>query len=129
MSISALNSGSKKFYAENYSVLVPLTSVGTVIATYIIPSKCRGRLLSFGNYIDTVAAWGTITWHLNCNGIPQAPYNAVLDQIGYAAQRSDVEQLEFGGGSIITVTADNALVPAAAVQVGCSISWELIFQE
>jgi hypothetical protein len=134
MSISPINTGRTEFHAENFSVLVPLNAVfplpnpvETVIATYIIPSKCRGRLLELGNYIGTVAAWGLIRWHFNCNGIPQAPYNAVLDQIGYAAQRSQVERLEVGGASIITVTANND--SAAAVQVGVSMAWELIFQE
>jgi len=128
MSISPINSGSTKFYAENFSVDVGEASVGTVIATYIVPSKCRARLLSFGNYLSLVGHWGLVTWRMNVNGIPMAPYNAVMDQIGYAAQRSDVEQIECGGGSVITVTADNA-APVLHVQVGVSLAWELIFQE
>jgi len=127
MSISPINTGRTEFHAENYSVQVLAASAGTVIGTYIVPSKARARLLTFGNYLSLVGHWGDVTWHLNCNGIPCAPYNALLDQIGYAAQRSEVERLEFGGGSIITVTADNANV--ANVDVGCSVSWELIFQE
>lgn len=127
MSISPINTGQTKFYAENYSVDVGIGAVGTVIGTYIVPAKCRARLLTIGNYIGTVAAWGFVRWHLNCNGIPCAPYNDFLDQIGYAAQRSDVERLEFGGGSVITVTADNPT--AAIVAVGVSVGWELIFQE
>lgn len=116
-----------QFKAQNYSVNVGLGTVGTVIATYVVPSKCRARLLSIGNYLGTVAAWGFVIWHLNCNGTPVAPYDAFMDQIGYAAQRSDAERLEFGGGSIITVTADNPT--AAIVATGISLGWELIFQE
>jgi hypothetical protein len=128
MSISPINTGRTEFHAENYSVALGAVIIyGVVIGTYIVPSKARARLLSFGNYLDTVAKWGLVVWHLNCNGIPCAPYNAVLDQIGYAAQRSEVERLEFGGGSIITVTADNTTI--GAVSAGCSVSWELIFQE
>jgi|APFre7841882630_1041343.scaffolds.fasta_scaffold55465_2 hypothetical protein len=127
MSISPINLGQLKLYAENFSVNVAATSVNTVVAQYIVPSKCRFRLRDLGNYIGTVAAWGFIVWHLNCNGIPCAPYGAFMDQIGYAAQRQEVEHLEFGGGSILTVTADNPT--AAIVAVGISLSWELIFQE
>lgn len=128
MSISPINTGQTKFYAENFSVDVGEASVGTVIATFIVPCKCRARLLAFGNYLSLVPHWGLVTWRLNVNGIPMAPYDAVRDQIGYAAQRSDVEQLECGGGSIVTVTADNA-APVLHVQVGVSLAWELIYQE
>jgi len=134
MNISPINTGRTEFHAENYSVLVPLDAVFPlpalveyVIGTYIVPSKCRVRLLSFGNYIGTVAAWGLIRWHLNANGIRVAPYDNVLDQIGYAAQRSEVERIEFGGGTTLTVSCHND--SAAAVQVGVSVAWELIFQE
>ena len=125
--IVPLPSTNRDFFAENFSVSVPGTSTGTVIATINVPIKCRFRLLSLGNYIDSVAAWGFITWHFNCNGTPQAPYHSILDQIGYAAQRQETQHLEFGGGSIITITADNTT--AAPVAVGISISWELIYQE
>jgi hypothetical protein len=127
MSISPINFGRKQFFAENFSVATLAGVQGNIIATMTIPSKCRARLLAFGNYIDTVAAWGDIVWTMRCNGIPMAPYNAVLDQIGYAAQRSEVENIEVGGASLITVTADNNHV--ANVQVGVSLAWELIYQE
>jgi len=127
MSTSPINQGQTKYYAENFSVNVAATSTNTVIATINVPGKCRMRLLSIGNYIGTVAAWSQITWRLCCNGIWQAPYGGFLDQIGYAAQRSDAEQLEFGGASIITVVADNPT--AAIVATGISLGWVLIFQE
>lgn len=127
MITSPINLGSSKFYAENYSANVAATSTDTIIATYVIPSKARGRLLKMGNYLSVVAAWGYVVWRLRCNGIVQAPYNAIMDQIGYAAQREEVEKLEFGGGSIITITADNPT--ATIVAVGVSLAWELIFQE
>jgi hypothetical protein len=134
MNTSPINTGRTEFRAENFSVLVPLNAnfpadatIEYEIARYIVPSKCRLRILQIGNYIGTVAAWGDIRWHLNCNGIRVAPYDNILDQIGYAAQRSTIEQLEFGGGSILTVTAHND--NAAAVQVGVSAAWELIYQE
>ena len=127
MNISPINTGRTEFFAENFSVLTVAAALNTVIAQMIVPSKCRLRILEIGNYIGTVAAWGLIVWHARCNGITIAPYNAVLDQIGYAAQRSQVERLEFGGGSILSITADNNHV--ANVQVGVSLAWELIYQE
>jgi hypothetical protein len=127
MSISLINTGRTEFRAENFSANVLAATTNTVIATITVPTKCRMRLLSLGNYIGTVAAWSQITWRLLCNGIPQAPYNGFLDQIGYAAQRSDVERLEWGGGSIVTVVADNPT--AATVATGISMGYELIYQE
>ena len=127
MNISPINTGRTEFFAENFSVLTVAAAQNTVIAQMIVPSKCRLRVLEIGNYIGTVAAWGLIVWHARVNGIMIAPYNAVLDQIGYAAQRSQVERLEFGGGSILSITADNNHV--ANVQVGVSLAWELIYQE
>jgi hypothetical protein len=127
MNTSPINTGRTQFFAENFSVLTVAAAQDTEIARMIVPSKCRLRVLEIGNYIGTVAAWGLIVWHARCNGITVAPYNAVLDQIGYAAQRSQVEKLEFGGGSILTITADNNHV--ANVQVGVSLAWELIYQE
>jgi hypothetical protein len=127
MNISPINTGRTEFFAENFSVLTVAAAQDTVIARMVVPSKCRLRVLEIGNYIGTVAAWGLIVWHARCNGITVAPYNIVLDQIGYAAQRSQVERLEFGGGSILAITADNNHV--ANVQVGVSLAWELIYQE
>lgn len=127
MSISPINSGRTQKFAENFSVNVAAAGAGVVIATIMVPAKARMRLLELGNYISVVAAWGLITWHLNCNGIPCAPYGAFLDQIGYGAQREDTENLEFGGASRIEVTADNA--HAAIVAVGVSMAYEFIYQE
>ena len=127
MSIAPIGLGGRKTFAQNYSVNVLATTTQTVIATINVPTKCRFRLRDIGNYLGTVAAWSFIVWHFQCNGVPQAPYDAFLDQIGYAAQRQEVEHLEFGGGSIITVTADNPT--AATVAVGISLSWELLYQE
>jgi hypothetical protein len=122
-----MNTGRSEFFAENFSVAVGIGAVGTVIARMTIPSKCTFRLLEVGNYIGTVAAWSLITWHATNNGIPLAPLNAILDQIGYAAQRSKVENLIVTGGSVFSITADNA--HAAIVNVGISLAWELIYQE
>jgi hypothetical protein len=126
MSISPINTGRTERFRENWSVLVPdVTTVA--LWTYTVPSKCRLRLLSFGNYLGTVAAWGFVVWALLCNNQRVAPYEAVLDQIGYAAQRQTVTELEFGGGSLLQVTAYNGT--AADCQVGVSLEWELIYQE
>jgi hypothetical protein len=125
--LSPIGLGGRKFFAQNYSVNVLATSTGTVVATINVPTKCRFRLVDLGNYVSAVAAWSKVTWHFNCNGVPQAPYDAFLDQIGFAAQRQPTEHLEFGGGSIITITADNS--DGSAYGVGISLAWELIYQE
>lgn len=127
MIISQINFGRTEFKAENFSAAVAATSVDTVIATINVPAKARMRIIKLGNYLGTVAAWGFVVWRLRVNGIVTAPYNAIMDQIGYAAQKEDAERLEFGGGSIITVTADNPT--AGIVNVGVGLAWEYIYQE
>ena len=126
MSISQINSGQTKYFRENWSVAVP-NATTVALWTYIVPSKCRFRLISLGNYLGTVAAWGTVVWVLLCNNQRVAPYEAILDQIGYAAQRQTVEELEFGGGSLLQVTAYNG--SGLACDCGISLEWQLIYQE
>jgi hypothetical protein len=126
MSISLLNTGRTEKFRENWSVAVP-TVTTVALWTYIVPSKCRLRLLSFGNYLGTVAAWGAVVWVLLANNVRVPPYEAVLDQIGYAAQRQTVTELEFSGGTTLNVTAYNGTL--LTCNCGVSLEWELIYQE
>lgn len=128
MSISPYDYGRTQYFAENFSASVLAGATGTIIATINVPPKARMRLKSLGNYLGSVAAWGSITWHIVCNGIPcYVAGSRILDQIGYAAQRELIENVEFGGGSTFTITADNAT--AGAVSVGVSLGYEFIYQE
>ena len=126
MIISPRVNGRREPNRENWSVLVPdLTTVA--LWTYVVPSRCRFILKDLGNYLGTVAAWGFVVWVLLANGMRQPPYEAILDQIGYAAQRQPVTELEFGGGTTLQITAYNGT--ALDCQVGISIGWELVHDD
>ncbi len=126
MNTSPLNTGRTELFRENWSVAVP--NLATVaIWTYNVPSKCRCRLKSFGNYLGTVAAWGTVTWVFLGNGVRYPGLEAILDQIGYAAQRQVITEHEFSGSTQIQITAYNN--SGALCNIGVSIEWELIYQE
>ena len=121
-----MNIGRREQFRENWSVNVGI-GLAAAIWTYRVPSKCRFKFLSFGNYLGTVAAWGTAYWTLTQNGINVYPYEAIYDQIGYAAQRSTMTELEFNGGATIVITGVNPT--AAILAMGVSLEWELIYQE
>ena len=130
MSISPINSGRTESFRENHSALVTALLDYADIWTYSVPSKCRLRFKSFGNYLGTVAAWGFCTWTVLLNNVPIWFYGgnpAVLDQVGYAAQRQQMTEYEVGGGTQIRVQGYNPT--AADVNMGISIEYELIYQE
>ncbi len=121
-----MNYGRSEYRAENASVAIAGAGVEGTIMTIVIPPHVVMKLKEFGNYIDTVAAWGDIVWTFRLNGFPLAPYDRVLDQIGYAAQRAAIQELELSGG-IFTITAQNNGIPA--VIVGASLGWQFIYVE
>jgi len=99
-----------KIWAENHSIQV-LAGATTAIFTYTVPCRAQAEILEFGNYTDTVAAWGLIYWYVTQNGFNVTAHFAgvwgIYDQIGYAAQRQAISPYVFGGGSILTVYGVN----------------------
>ena len=91
-----------------------------------VPTKCRIRIKSFGNYLGTVAAWGSAYWTYFENGIQKnfAGTFLVKDQIGYAAQRQPVTVIEVEGGSVVQFYGVNPT--AAILTMGISIGYEII---
>ena len=91
--------------------------------TYTVPAKARGVLKKFGNYIDTVAAWGDIVWSILKNGIPVFPYDAILDQIGQGYLPREISPIVFNGGDTLIVRVTNNHI--ANVQIGIALSGEI----
>ena len=77
--------------------------------TFVVPAGCYAELVSFGNDIDTPAAWGQVYWRFLRDGLPltQEGLDAIYDQMGYAAQRQRIYPAKFMGGSKMTVRAYN----------------------
>jgi hypothetical protein len=122
-----MNTGSKvERFVQNYSAAVPIGGTSDLF-TIIVPVKAKLRLRGFGNYAGTLAAWGTIYWAFLLNGGPFYPYERILDQLGYGAQRQDVQPIEISGGSTLIVRAYN---PTAAIcDMGISLDYELEYQD
>ena len=130
MALGTIQSGRTEYIRENHSVQVLAGAVDTVIGNFTVPAKCRCRLKSFGNYCDTVAAWGTIYWTIYVNGVPWEIGGGtprIMDQIGYAAQRQGITEREISGGSLVQITGSNPT--AGNVNMGISIEFEAIYQE
>jgi len=92
--------------------------------TYRVPTKAQIRLTDFGNYVDTVAAWGDIHWYMKINGIGKYPYNDILDQIGHSARPRAIEPIIIHGGDEIIITVFNDT--AGIVQCGIALRYEEI---
>ncbi len=119
--------GRKRLFAENWSVAVGIGATAA-LWTYTVPHKGALRFTGFGNYLGTVAAWGTAYWYLTQNGVPVELVGAtpnILDQVGYAAQRQAVTDYEFNGGNLLILYGVNPTL--AILNMGISISWEELY--
>lgn len=130
MGAGTIQNGRREYFRENHSVAVGIGAVRTVIGTFTVPSKARAKLIGFGNYLGTVAAWGVAYWEILANGVPVTYVGGtprIMDQVGYAAQRQPTSELEFSGGTVVQITGSNPT--AAILQMGFSMELEAIYQE
>lgn len=130
MGAGTIQNGRREYFRENHSVAVGIGAVRTDIFAFTVPAKSRVKLIGFGNYLGTVAAWGVAYWEILVNGVPVTFVGGtpqIMDQVGYAAQRQPSTELEFSGGSAVRVTGSNPT--AAILQMGASMEMEAIYQE
>jgi len=120
-----LTQSRKQTFIENLSADVPINGTYDLF-TFIVPSKSKFRLVSFGNYTDSYSAWGTIFWSFYLNDTLIYPYEKILDQIGTGAHRQPIQPVEVFGGSTFRIQASNPT--SAIVAMGVSLRWELYFQ-
>lgn len=127
--MSSGNFSRREFFAENWSVEVA-NGAESALWTFTVPAKCVLQFESFGNYLGTVAAWGTAYFYLTQNGVPVEFYGGtpfIYDQVGYAAQRQKIENKIFGGGTRLVFMGNNPT--AAALDMGVGLGYYLIYQE
>lgn len=130
MNFGQIQSGRTEKKRENHSAAVAIAAVRTSIFSFTVPPKARCRILSWGNYLGTVAAWGVAYWEVLANGVVVEFYGGtprVMDQVGYAAQRQAATEYEFSGGTFINFTGSNPT--ANILNMGISVEYELIYQE
>ena len=100
-----------------------VAAVGGVVdfVDEIVPSNQTYVIKSVGVDLDNVAGWTFCHWRFLKNGIPVYPLDDIYDQIGYAAQRQSVENIQFPGGSRFQIRGIN---DHAALNIGMLITVE-----
>jgi len=115
-----------EIFIQNYSYLVP-DGTDYDLFTITVPAKAVLKVLSFGNYTDTVLAWTFISWIFYLDDHPMYPLNAIFDQIGFGTERQRVQGVEITGGHTLRVNAVNPT--AADCRMGISLEYELSYPE
>ncbi|MCJ7828478.1 MAG: hypothetical protein MUP81_01910 [Dehalococcoidia bacterium] len=107
---------------QNYSENVPIGGSYDLIAL-TVPARCSIRLISFGNYSGTTAAWGTVYWDFLVDGSLIYPYSRIMDPLGYSGARQSIQGVYIPGGHTLIIRAYN---PTAAIcAMGISLEYEL----
>lgn len=113
-------------FIQNYSASVPLTSFANLVEI-VVPAKAVMRIIDFGNYIDTIGAWGAVYWDFYLDDLPLYPYNHIMDQIGFGTGRQTVQAVDIHGGHKFRIRATNPT--AAAVKMGISLAYDMKYPE
>lgn len=113
-------------FIQNYSQSVPAASAVDLIEV-TVPAKAILRIADFGNYIDTVTAWGTVYWEFYSDDKPMYPYEKIMDQIGFGTGRQAVQAVDLRGGHTLRIRAVNPT--AGAVKMGISLAYDLAYPE
>jgi len=117
-----------EIFIQNFSYLVPTAAPAyTDLFEIVIPAKAVFRVISFGNYCGTLAAWGTVYWDFLVDDFPLYPYNRIMDQIGYGTGRQAVQGIDLTGGHHFRIRAYNPT--AADCQMGISLEYVLEYPE
>ena len=117
----------KERHVERRDVNLSQTVVdGTtaVLFQFQVPSKAILVLKKFANYTDIVGAWGTLTWRILKNGIGVYPYDDIEDEIGYSAMPENITNIEFRGGDLCVINAEN--LSGADLIMGIRLVYELV---
>ena len=97
-----------------------------VLFSYVVASKEEFKLTHFSNYMGT-ADWGNVAWRIKKNGIPIAPYDNVVDQIGIATLPRTIKPVYGRGGDLIEIEA--TLLAAAVADpndIGIAVKYEVM---
>lgn len=119
---------SSERFIQNFSAVVPTAAPAYIdLVEIIVPAKAVMRVIDFGNYCGTWAAWGTVYWDFLCDDQPLFPYNHIMDQIGFGTGRQVVQAVDVFGGHRFRIRAYNPT--AADCRMGISLAYDLIYQE
>jgi hypothetical protein len=113
-------------FINNYSALI-LAGTSQDLFVLTVPAKAVLKVLRFGNYTDTVAAWTVINWVWYLDQLLLYPYNAIFDQMGFGTERQTVQGIEVTGGHVLRIQANNPT--AGNVRMGIALEYELSYPE
>ena len=91
----------------------------------VVPTNQTFVIKKVGVDLDNVAGWTFCHWRFLRNGMAVYPLDDIYDQIGYAADSQEVEEIRFHGGSRFQVRGIN---DHAALPIGMllTISYDVI---
>ena len=115
-------------FIQNFSAVVPTAAPAYAdLIEIIVPAKATMRVIDFGNYCGTWAAWGTVYWDFFMDDLPLYPYNHIMDQIGFGTGRQIVQAVDINGGHRFRIRAYNPT--AADVRMGISLAYDMKYQD
>jgi len=94
-----------------------------ILYSYLFPSKSKGYLINFANYVSDNSAWGSVIWRIKKNGVALYPYENIKDLIGLGYSPFATEKISFQGGDILEVEVQNGY--GTNLNIGCRITFEV----
>ena len=115
-------------FVETYSAVVPTAAPSLLdLFTITIPAKAIFRGITFGNICGTLLAWGTVYWVFLLDGLPLYPYQTIMDQVGFATSRQNIQGIDITGGHTLVIRAYNPT--AGDCRMGISLEYVLEYPE
>lgn len=115
----------KRTFIEDFSQVIAAGANFDFIDMYV-PANSRLILKSFGNDLSNVGGWTFVHWQFLRNGIPIYPMDDIFDQMGYAAQRQAIQNLEVNGGDRFQLRGVANVGTPAGTSVLCSIEYDIV---
>lgn len=112
----------EKIKEENISLEVAAGSVAIpTVQTFFsfqVPAQAIFYITHFSNYMDTLAAWGLVTWSFRRNGVGIYPFDSLKDEYGIAAEPRPIAPIEIIGGDVFEIVIINTFPAGVIIGVG-----------
>jgi len=109
---------------RDFSVVIAAGAVFDFIDE-TVPSNCTYVIKEFGNDLSNVLSWTFVSWIFLVNGQATYPLDDIRDQMGFAAQRQEVQNLKITGGSRLQVRGVARVGIALNTAVLLSIAYDI----
>ena len=92
--------------------------------TFQVPENNILIFRKFGNDLDIMGAWGSVTFSINKNGIGVYPYENIKDQLGFLAIPKDISQIQLNPFDILTIEVKNNY--GSTIKAGIVFQYDLL---